>query len=356
MIIEAISMWQLKNKLEYMKNELKNIKCSLLELDIISQGSNPAETFKNSLILAQKAEEFGYHRFWLAEHHNAPSIASSATSVLIGHIAGGTEKIRVGSGGIMLPNHSPLIVAEQFGTLGSLYPGRIDLGLGRAPGTDQVTAHAIRSDRMQSVYAFPDEVKKIQEYFSLENRSAKVRATVAEGVDVPVYILGSSTDSAHLAASMGLPYAFASHFAPAQLYEALAIYYHNFQPSAQLSEPYAIGCINVIAAATDAEAERISTSLVRMMLGVMTGNLDYMQPPSDPTPEMRALMANPAFERMLKYAFIGSPDRVADQTKAFLKDTRVNELMVVSHIYDHEDRVKSYSIFSEIMRDIQVEN
>src|SRR5690554_2693063 len=308
---------------------------SILELATVNAGSEPAAAFKGALDLAQRAEKMGYHRFWLAEHHNMVTIASSATSVLIGHIAAGTEKIKVGSGGIMLPNHSPLIVAEQFGTLGSLYPGRIALGLGRAPGTDQVTAHAIRSDRMQSVYAFPEEVKKIQDYFSLENRNSKVRATVAEGIDVPIYILGSSTDSAHLAAALGLPYAFASHFAPAQLYEALAIYYHNFQPSAQLSEPYAIGCINVIAAATDAEAERISTSLVRMMLGVMTGNLDYMQPPSDPTPEMRALMANPAFERMLKYAFIGSPDRVADQTKAFLKDTWINEEMIVLDVFLH---------------------
>lgn len=334
----------------------KSIPYSILELATVNAGSDPAASFKGALDLAQRAEKMGYHRFWLAEHHNMVSIASSATSVLIGHIAAGTEKIRVGSGGIMLPNHSPLIVAEQFGTLGSLYPGRIDLGLGRAPGTDQVTAHAIRSDRMQSVYAFPEEVKKIQEYFSPENRHSKVRATVAEGVEVPVYILGSSTDSAHLAAALGLPYAFASHFAPAQLFEALAIYYHHFQPSAQLSEPYAIGCINVIAAETDAYAERLSTSLVHMMLGVMTGKLDYMQPPAEPTPEIRELMANPAFERMLKYAFIGSADTVAAKTKAFLKDTRVNELMVVSHIYDHDDRVKSYEIFSKIMQDMQIDN
>lgn len=333
---------------------MNQIPYSILELATVNAGSDPAASFKSALDLAQHAEKMGYKRFWLAEHHNMVSIASSATSVLIGHIAGGTEKIRVGSGGIMLPNHSPLIVAEQFGTLGSLYPGRIDLGLGRAPGTDQVTAHAIRSDRMQSIHAFPEEVEKIQEYFSLENRNAKVRATVAEGVDVPVYILGSSTDSAHLAAAMGLPYAFASHFAPAQLHEALAIYYQNFQPSPQLSEPYAIGCINVIAAETDGAAERMATSLIRMMLGVMTGNLDYMQPPSDPTPEMRALMSNPAFERMLKYAFIGSADTIAKKTEAFLKDTRVNELMVVSHIYDHTARIKSYEIFSEIMKNSEV--
>lgn len=323
---------------------------SILELATVSAGSNPQETFKESLDLARKAEEFGYQRFWLAEHHNMVSIASSATAVLIGYIAGGTEKIKVGSGGIMLPNHSPLIVAEQFGTLGSLYPNRIDLGLGRAPGTDQVTAHAIRSDRMQAVYKFPDEVSQIQQYFSTSNKSAKVRATVAEGVEVPIYILGSSTDSAHLAAQKGLPYAFASHFAPAQLFEALNIYYNHFQPSEYLKEPYTLGCVNIIAAETDAEAEKISTSLIRMMLGVMTGNIDYMQPPTEFTEDLREIVQNPAFERMLKYSFVGSKDTIRKRTEEFLKQTGVNEIVAVSHIYDHDDRVNSYRIFSEIMK------
>lgn len=328
-----------KNKIPY----------SLLELASVSAGSSPAETFKNSLDLAQKAEEFGYTRFWLAEHHNMKSIASSATSVLIGYIAGGTEKIRVGSGGIMLPNHSPLIVAEQFGTLGSLYPNRIDLGLGRAPGTDQVTAQAIRQDRMHAVYKFPEEISQIQKYFSAENKSSKVRATVAEGVEVPVYILGSSTDSAYLAAEKGLPYAFASHFAPSQLFEALNIYYNNFQPSAQLKEPYTMACVNIIAAETDEEAERISTSLIRMMLGVLTGNIDYMQPPSEFTPELREISENPAFQRMLKYAFVGSKETVKRKTEDFLKQTGVNEIIAVSHIYDHKDRLRSFELFSQIM-------
>lgn len=325
---------------------------SILELATISVGSNPQQTFRDSLDLAQKAEELGYTRFWLAEHHNMVSIASSATSVLIGYIAGGTEKIRVGSGGIMLPNHSPLIVAEQFGTLGSLYPNRIDLGLGRAPGTDQVTAHAIRSDRMQAAYKFPEEVSQIQQFFSASNKTAKVRATVAEGVEVPIYILGSSTDSAHLAAQKGLPYAFASHFAPAQLFEALNIYYNNFQPSEYLKEPYTMGCVNIIAAETDAEAERISTSLIRMMLGVMTGNIDYMQPPTDFTPDLKEIVQNPAFERMLKYSFVGSKDTVRKRTEEFLKQTGVNEVVAVSHIYDHKDRINSYRLFSEIMKEI----
>lgn len=250
----------------------------------------------------------------------------------------------------MLPNHSPLIVAEQFGTLGALFPDRIDLGLGRAPGTDQVTAHAIRSDRMQSVYKFPEEVSQIQQYFSPDNRAAQVRATVAEGVGVPIYILGSSTDSAYLAAEKGLPYAFASHFAPGQLFEALSIYYNNFKPSEYLQEPYTIACINVIAAETDQEAERISTSLIRMMFGVLTGNLDYLQAPTDMTPDLRELLQNPAFERMLKYAFIGSKETVKEKTEAFIQETGVNEVMVVSHIYDQQDRVNSYRIFSEIMQ------
>lgn len=333
-----------------MTTNQSNIPYSILELASVASGSTPEETFRKSLELARKAEELGYKRFWLAEHHNMISIASSATSVLIGHIAGGTKKIRVGSGGIMLPNHAPLIVAEQFGTLGSLYPHRIDLGLGRAPGTDQVTAQAIRSDRMQSVYRFPEEISQIQQFFSPDNRGAKVRATVAEGVEVPIYILGSSTDSAHLAAKKGLPYAFASHFAPTHLFEALNIYYNNFQPSKYLKEPYTIAGINVIAAETDQEAERISTTMIRMMLGVMTNNIDYMQAPVDMTPELRELSQNPAFQRMLKYAFVGSKERVKQKTEDFLRETGVNELMVASHIYHQEDRVNSYRIFSEIMK------
>lgn len=329
----------------------KNIPYSILELASVAANSNPADTFKRSLDLAQKAEELGYHRFWLAEHHNMISIASSATAVLIGHIAAGTEKIRVGSGGIMLPNHSPLVVSEQFGTLGSLYPDRIDLGLGRAPGTDQVTAQAIRSDRMQSVYRFPEEVEAIQQYFSADNAGARVRATVAEGVNVPIYILGSSTDSAHLAAKMGLSYAFASHFAPAQLFEALNIYYNEFQPSDYLSEPYTIGLLNIIAADTDAEAERLSTTQIRMILGVLTNKLDYMQPPIDMTPELKAISQDPAFLRMQQYAFVGSKATVKEKTEEFLSKTGVSELMIASHLYHHEDRLKSIELFSEIMKE-----
>ncbi|ABM02368.1 luciferase family protein [Psychromonas ingrahamii 37] len=329
----------------------KNIPFSILELATVSSHSTPEETFKKSLDLAQKAEEFGYKRFWLAEHHNMISIASSATAVLIGYIAGGTNKIRVGSGGIMLPNHSPLIVSEQFGTLGSIYPNRIDLGLGRAPGTDQITAHAIRSDRMQAVHKFPEEIGEIQQYFSPKNSGAQVRTSIAEGINVPLYILGSSTDSAHLAAKKGLPYVFASHFAPAQLFEALNIYNNNFKPSELLQEPYTIACINVIAADSDQEAEKMSTSMIRMMFGVLTGNIDYLQKPTNMTDELRELSENPTFQRMLKYSFVGSKETLKQNTTDFLQKTGVNELMVASHIFDHEDRVKSYRIFSEVMKE-----
>ncbi|WP_296621459.1 LLM class flavin-dependent oxidoreductase [Marivirga sp.] len=337
-------------------SKFKNISYSILELASVGKDISIKKTFENSLDLAPKAELLGYKRFWLAEHHNMVSIASSATAVLIGHIASGTEKIRVGSGGIMLPNHSPLIVAEQFGTLGSIYPNRIDLGLGRAPGTDQTTAHAIRSDRNQSVHKFPQEISEIQQYFSLENANSKVRATVAEGVEVPIYILGSSTDSAHLAAKNGLPYVFASHFAPTQLFEALSIYYNEFQPSEFLKEPYTIAGINVIAAETDEEAEILSTSMIRMMLGVMTNNLDYMQPPTEMTAELRELSNHPAFQKMMQFAFVGSQEKVRSQTEDFIKQTGVDEVIVASHIYDYAARLKSYELFSQIMKGETVEN
>lgn len=325
---------------------------SILELALVSKGSSVAETFKNSLNLAQKAEALGYTRFWLAEHHNMVSVASSATVVLIGYIAGGTEKISVGSGGIMLPNHSPFIVAEQFGTLGTLYPGRINLGLGRAPGTDQVTAQAIRSERMQAVYQFPEDISRIQQYFSPKNATAQVRVNVAEGIPVPIYILGSSTDSARLAAKKGLPYAFASHFSSGALLEALAIYHREFQPSEFLQEPYTIACVNVIAAETDAEAERLSTSYIRMILGILTGKMDYVQEPTAMTEDLHELVKNPAMQQMMKYAFIGSKATVKAGISAFLEETQVSELMVASNAFYPTDRLKSYQIVAEIMQEL----
>ena len=328
---------------------------SILELALVSEGHSLKETFSNSLKLAQHAEKFNYTRFWLAEHHNAVNIGSSATSILIGYIAEGTNSIRVGSGGIMLPNHSPLIVAEQFGTLGSLYPNRIDLGLGRAPGTDRETAHAIRPDFMQAAHSFPENMAEIQKYFSLDNVHSKVRATVAEGVNVPIYILGSSTDSAHLAAKKGMPYAFASHFATKYLDEAITIYRNNFQPSEFLQKPYVMAGVNIIIAETDEEAQSFATSLIRMFLGVFTGKREYLQPPAPMTQDLMDVMQHPQIHQMLKYSFIGTKATVKEQVRAFLNQTKADELIAVTNIYDVMDRIKSYELFAEIMDELNAE-
>ncbi|AUC76496.1 LLM class flavin-dependent oxidoreductase [Olleya sp. Bg11-27] len=325
---------------------------SILDLALVSEGHTLKQTYNNALKLAQNAETFGYTRYWLAEHHNSSNIGSSATSVLIGYVAQGTTTLRIGSGGIMLPNHSPLIVAEQFGTLGALYPNRIDLGLGRAPGTDRETAEAIRSDFQQAAHSFPKELDKIETYFSVENSKAKVRATVAEGINVPIYILGSSTDSAHLAAKKGLPYAFASHFATTHLWDALAIYRQEFKPSEVLQKPYTIVGCNIIIADTDEEAERLSTSLIRMIVGIFTGKRDYVQPPTDMTNEFRDILQNPQIHQMLKYSFIGSKATVKAQIKEFIDKTQADELIAVNNIYGIDDRIKSYQLFSEIMKEL----
>ncbi|MGB0391978.1 MAG: LLM class flavin-dependent oxidoreductase [Salibacteraceae bacterium] len=325
---------------------------SILDLAVISKGSTISQTFTDSVILAQLAEKEGYTRYWLAEHHNSNAIGSSATSILIGKIADSTTSIRVGSGGIMLPNHSPLIVAEQFGTLGTLYPNRIDLGLGRAPGTDQITASAIRSDFYQAAMSFPNEVQKLQDYFSPLNHTAQVRAHVAEGVDVPLYILGSSTDSAHLAAKKGLPYAFASHFASAQLLQALQIYHNEFQPSGVIEKPYTIAGISVIIADTDEEAERLSTSYYGRVIGILTGDRGQMEAPEEMTPRLRQIIQQPAVQQMTKFAFIGSKETVKQQVQDFIATTQVDELMVATHVFYAEDRRKSYRLFAEIMGEI----
>ncbi|MGV8814209.1 MAG: LLM class flavin-dependent oxidoreductase [Gelidibacter sp.] len=328
---------------------------SLLELALVSEGHSLKQTFNNSLALAQEAESLGYERFWLAEHHNAVNIGSSATAILIGYIAEGTTTIRVGSGGIMLPNHSPLIVAEQFGTLGSLYPNRIDLGLGRAPGTDRETAQAIRSDFMQAAHSFPSDIEEIQKYFSIDNVHSKIRATVAEGVEVPIYILGSSTDSAHLAAKKGMPYAFASHFATQHLENAIDTYRKEFQPSEILEVPYVMAGVNIIIAETDEEADRFATSLIRMFVGIFTGKREYLQPPTAMTQELREIMQHPQVHQMLKYSFIGSKATVKAQVKAFLDHTKADEVIAVTNIFDVKDRIRSYELFAEIMDELNVE-
>jgi len=334
-------------------HQSSEITYSVLDLATVVAGKTPVDTFKDSLALAQWVEKLGYKRFWLAEHHNMISVASSATSVLIGYIAGGTKSIRVGSGGIMLPNHSPLVIAEQFGTLESLYPGRIDLGLGRAPGTDQVTAMAIRGSRFNAAHEFPEDVKKLQEYFSEDNLNSQVRAVPGEGLDIPIWILGSSTDSARLAAANGMPYAFASHFAPAQFLTAINIYRQNFKPSATLKEPYVISCINVVAADTDAEANRLATSLLQFFMGVVTGKRRLLQPPVDDINEIWSAMEAEAVGQMLGCSFFGGPETIREDLQSFMDQTKVDEVMVTSHIFDQAARLRSYELFSEIIKTVK---
>lgn len=331
-------------------NTQQNIPYSVLDLATVIEGKIPADSFKNSLNLAQQAEGFGYNRFWLAEHHNMASVASSATAVLIGFIAGGTKTIRVGSGGIMLPNHAPLIVAEQFGTLASLYPGRIDLGLGRAPGTDQTTALAIRGANINASFNFPQDVQMLQTLFSAENSKAKVRAIPGEGLDIPIWILGSSPDSAMLAAAMGLPYAFASHFAPTYFTQAISLYRENFKPSKHLQQPYVMACVNVVAAETDAEANRLSTSVKMLFKGIVTGERKLLQHPVDSMDGIWTLQEEAAAKQMLSYSFIGSQQKIAYDLQRFIASTGVNEIMATSHIYSHSARINSYRIFAEVMK------
>ncbi|RZL54118.1 MAG: LLM class flavin-dependent oxidoreductase [Pedobacter sp.] len=327
-------------------NSLKNIPYSVLDLATVLDGYTAADTFKTSLEIAQQSEELGYTRYWFAEHHNMAGVASSATAILIGFIAGGTKKIRVGSGGIMLPNHAPLIVAEQFGTLASLYPNRIDLGLGRAPGTDQVTAMAIRGENFNAAHNFPRDVDQLHQLFSADNYGAKVRAIPGEGLDIPIWILGSSTDSARLAAEKGLPYAFASHFAPAYFEQAITIYRNNFKPSKFLKEPYVMACVNVVAADTDDEAEVLSSSVKRMFLGVITGRREMLKPPVQNINVHWDQLEKEAVEQMLYYSFIGGSETIKENLEAFVAKYGVNEIMSTSHIYDHKAKLHSNKIFA----------
>ena len=325
---------------------------SILELATVSEGNTPAHTFVKARELAQHVEKWGYNRFWLSEHHNMISVASSATSILIGYIAEGTKSMRVGSGGIMLPNHSTLAVAEQFGTLESIYPGRIDLGLGRAPGTDQLTAMALRGDRFNTANEFPQNVIRLQSYFSEKNATAKVRAIPGEGLDIPIWILGSSTDSAQLAGILGLPYAFASHFAPAQFQAALQIYKQAFQPSESLQKPYVMACVNMIAADTQKEAERLVTSLYQMFLGIVTGDRKLLQPPVDDMNEMWTEYQKELTSQMLALTFIGDMNKIKNEIHQFIKQTEIDEIMVISNIYDQQAKLHSYQLFAEAMKSL----
>lgn len=333
-----------------MSDNNKSIPYSVLDLAGVKQDFPIADTFEKSVSLAQHAEQWGYERFWLAEHHNMISVASSATSLLIGHIAGHTKSIRVGSGGIMLPNHTPLIVAEQFGTLATLYPHRIDLGLGRAPGTDQQTAFEIRGERFHSPQNFPQDVRKLQHFLGDDNYDGKVRAIPGEGTNVPIWILGSSTESAHLAAAYGLPYAFASHFAPTYFFEAIEIYRKNFRPSSALQKPYVLACVNAVAADTDAEAERLSTSLKMLFMGIVTNQRRLLAPPVDSMDGIWTDMEEAAVEQMLDFSFIAGKEKLKTQLASFIAHSKVDELMFTSHIYSHQARLRSYELVAEAMR------
>lgn len=329
-----------------------NFPFSILDLAIIRQGADAADAYQRSLDLAQHAEEWGYSRFWLAEHHNMASVGSSAPMLLMGYIAGGTEKIRIGSGGIMLPNHSPLMVAEQIGTLETLYPGRIDLGLGRAPGTDQKTASALRRGRMETVNDFPKDLEDLQLYFSLDNSRSDVRAFPAEGLEVPIYLLGSSMSSAVLAAEKGLPYVFASHFAPTYFVQAVRYYQSNFKPSEQLKEPYVMACVNVIAADSDAEAEYLSTSFYQMALGIIRGKSYPLMPPVEDISKVLTEQEAAAIQNMMAVTYIGSKETVAAGLEDLIKFTGVNELMITTNIYNHEARLKSFQITSQAIKEL----
>ena len=324
------------------------IPISVLDLSPILKGGTPAEAFRNTLDLARHAEKWGYRRYWLAEHHGMPGVASAATAVVIGYVAGGTSTIRVGAGGIMLPNHAPLVIAEQFGTLESLYPGRIDLGLGRAPGTDQSTARALRRQLVNSDDQFPQDVLELQAYFRTAAPGQVVRAVPGAGLDVPIWLLGSSLFSAKLAALLGLPYAFASHFAPDNLMAALALYRGEFRPSKVLQRPYAMAGIAVCAADTTQEAVRLFTSLQQQFINLRRGSPGPLNPPLESTEGLWTDQERFGIEHALREAIIGSPEKVQSGISAFIKKTGVNELIVAAQIFDPTARLRSFEIIAEV--------
>jgi len=325
----------------------KDIPISVLDLAPIREGGTAAEAFRNSLDLARHVEKWGYERFWLAEHHNIPGIASAATSVVIGHIAGGTSRIRVGAGGIMLPNHAPLMIAEQFGTLASLYPGRIDLGLGRAPGGDRMTVRALR--RYQGAAdSFPSDLLELQGYFRPAVAGQAVRAIPGEGLDVPIWLLGSSDFSARLAAELGLPFAFASHFAPDFLLPALALYRENFKPSEALAEPYVMVGVNAFAADTDEEGVRLFTSLQQAFLNLIRGRPGPLLPPVDDIDALWTPAERAQVERMTRVSVVGSPETVAGDLDVILDATNADELIFTSQIHDHAARLRSFEILARL--------
>jgi luciferase family oxidoreductase group 1 len=322
---------------------------SILDLALVTEGSTAADAYQRTIDLARHAERWGYTRFWLAEHHNMPGVASSATTVLISAVASATSTIRVGSGGIMLPNHASLIIAEQFGTLESLYPGRIDLGVGRAPGSDRLTAHAVRRGLVESEDGFPQQVRELLTYLGPASPQQAVRAVPGEGTNVPIWLLGSSTFSAQLAASLGLPFAFASHFAPAQLLDALDVYRRNFQPSKWLQAPYVTVGVPAVVADTDREAERLVTTIYQRALQLIRGGALYSRPPVD---SMNGLWSEPeraAVEQRMAVAVIGSPETAARKISALLRATQADELIFTSDVYNHADRLRSFELLAGVM-------
>ncbi|TGK29445.1 LLM class flavin-dependent oxidoreductase [Leptospira gomenensis] len=331
-------------------SKLSEIELSVLDLSPVVQGSDVSQSFENSLTLARRAEELGYKRFWLAEHHNLPGIGSSATSVLIGYIAGGTKKIRVGSGGIMLPNHAPLIVAEQFGTLETLYPGRIDLGLGRAPGTDPVTARALRRETKIGGMEFPELLEELRFFLSKAEPGQRVRAVPGSGLDIPIWLLGSSLYSADLAGRLGLPFSFAAHFAPDYMMHAIEIYRKVFQPSGILEKPYVMIGVSVFAADTDVEAEKLSTSQILGFLNLIKGNPLPLGPPVDDLSKHVSETEKAAVAERLRASMSGSPSTLKDKLNGFLSKTDADELIVNTMVYDFGARLRSYEILSELRK------
>jgi luciferase family oxidoreductase group 1 len=321
---------------------------SILDLAPVAKGATATDAFRNSVELAQEAERLGFHRLWLAEHHGMQGIASAATAVVIGHIAGATKSIRVGSGGVMLPNHAPYIIAEQFGTLNAMFPGRIDLGLGRAPGTDQATAQALRRDLNASADRFPADVQELQHWFSVPELGQKIIAFPGAGEQVPIWLLGSSLFSAQLAAHLGLPFAFASHFAPEHMAQAIMLYRSRFQPSEQLEKPYAMLTVNVFAADTDAEARRLFTSMQVQFVNLVRGMPGQVQPPVDDIETYWSPQEKAWVEKSLARSFVGSADTVERGLRAFLDEFKPDELMVSGHYFDPAARLRSLRIAAEV--------
>ncbi len=326
------------------------VRLSVLDLSPIAQGSTPAHSFRNSLSLARHAEQLGYERYWLAEHHGMPGIASAATSVLLSYIGSGTNRIRIGAGGIMLPNHSPLVIAEQFGTLESLFPGRIDLGLGRAPGSDLQTARALRRNLQSDADEFPQDVLELMDYLSDAPRQP-VRAVPGTGLRMPIWILGSSLYGAQLAALFGLPFAFASHFAPAQMMDAIAIYRERFTPSAQQDRPYVMLGFNVFAADTDAQAQVIATSAQQAFVNLRSGRPGQLPPPHPGYLQQLGASEQAVLRNLLTCSAIGSPETVAQQMQAFVERTGADELMIAGQIFDHQARLHSYAMAMHAARE-----